>query len=131
MHPNPCSASVFSPASMLGLLSSKPDSDQSRVMNEAQNIVIVGGGSAGTTLAGALERRLPASHHDRPSEITPPDQYLSRRQWLQLALAGSVAGLGGMLAACAPKADAPNATLGLRKLAGAKSPFQALVPNPG
>jgi NADH dehydrogenase len=31
-------------------------------MNEAQNIVIVGGGFAGTTLAGALERRLPAGH---------------------------------------------------------------------
>ena len=58
-------------------------------------------------------------HHDSPSEITPRDQYLRRRQWLRLALAGSVAGLGGTLAACAPKADAPDATLGLRKISGA------------
>lgn len=31
-------------------------------MSDTQNIVIVGGGFAGTTLAGALERRLPAGH---------------------------------------------------------------------
>ena len=31
-------------------------------MDELKNIVIVGGGFAGTTLAGALERRLPAGH---------------------------------------------------------------------
>jgi len=31
-------------------------------MNEARNIVIVGGGFAGTTLAGALERLLPPGH---------------------------------------------------------------------
>jgi NADH dehydrogenase len=31
-------------------------------MNEARNIVIVGGGFAGTTLAAALERQLPAGH---------------------------------------------------------------------
>lgn len=31
-------------------------------MNEPKNIVIVGGGFAGTTLAGALERRPPAGH---------------------------------------------------------------------
>lgn len=31
-------------------------------MNETRNIAIVGGGFAGTTLAGALERRLPAGH---------------------------------------------------------------------
>jgi NADH dehydrogenase len=31
-------------------------------MSDTKNIVIVGGGFAGTTLAGALERRLPAGH---------------------------------------------------------------------
>jgi len=31
-------------------------------MSDTKNIVIVGGGFAGTTLAGALERRLPPGH---------------------------------------------------------------------
>jgi sulfoxide reductase catalytic subunit YedY len=66
------------------------------------------------------------SRHDQSSEITPRDEYLRRRDWLRLALAGSVASLGGTVAACAPKADAPDTTLGLRKLTGAsKSPFSS------
>ena len=32
-------------------------------MNDSKNIVIVGGGFAGTTLARALERRVPTGHH--------------------------------------------------------------------
>ena len=67
---------------------------------------------------------------DPPSEITPRDQYLGRRQWLTLAAAGSVAGVAATLAGCsgegnaATAADAPGATLGLRKLTGAaRSPF--------
>jgi sulfoxide reductase catalytic subunit YedY len=53
------------------------------------------------------------------SEITPPDVYRERRDWLKLAAAGSVAGLTGSLAACAPKEDIPQTTLGLAKLPGA------------
>jgi len=55
----------------------------------------------------------------RPSEITPLDLYRSRRDWLKLVSVGSIAGPIGTLAACTPKADEPEATLGLRKLTGA------------
>jgi sulfoxide reductase catalytic subunit YedY len=55
----------------------------------------------------------------QPSEITPRDEYLRRRDWLKLAASGSVASLTGTLAACSPKADEPDTTLGLRKLTGA------------
>jgi sulfoxide reductase catalytic subunit YedY len=56
--------------------------------------------------------------HERPSEITPREVYRGRRDWLKLAAAGSVVGLTGSLAACAPKEDAPQTTLGLAKLPG-------------
>ena len=36
------------------------------------NIVIVGGGFAGTTLARSLERRLPAGHYVVPARYAPP-----------------------------------------------------------
>ena len=58
----------------------------------------------------------PNDHH--PSEITPRALYQRRRDWLTLAAASSIVGLTGTLAACAPKADDPDTTLGLRKLAG-------------
>ncbi|MBC7941351.1 MAG: molybdopterin-dependent oxidoreductase, partial [Chitinophagaceae bacterium] len=58
------------------------------------------------------------SNDHQPSEITPRDLYQRRRDWLKLVAAGSIAGLSGTLAACTPKADEPDTTLGLRKLTG-------------
>ena len=54
----------------------------------------------------------------RPCEITPRGVYQRRREWLRFAAAGSIAGLTGSLAACMPEAQAPETTLGLRKLPG-------------
>jgi methionine sulfoxide reductase catalytic subunit len=63
---------------------------------------------------------MPTLHPNPPrhSEITPRGVYQRRREWLRLAAAGSIAGLTGPLAACAPEAQSLDATLGLRKLAG-------------
>ncbi len=64
-----------------------------------------------------------------PSEITPRKLYQRRRDCLTLAAASSLVGLTGTLAACAPKADEPETTLGLRKLTGAgKSTLSSTEP---
>src|SRR5262245_19731711 len=56
-----------------------------------------------------------------PSEITPPEIYARRREFLKLAAAGSLLGAGGLLAS---GAGAQTKTLGLQKLENvAKSPL--------
>ena len=55
-----------------------------------------------------------------PSDITPPEIYRQRRDWMKLAAAGSMLGLSGTLAACSREVEGPGSTIGLRKLADTK-----------
>jgi methionine sulfoxide reductase catalytic subunit len=51
-----------------------------------------------------------------PSDITPPETFRRRREWIKLATAGSLLGLSGALGACARRADEPEPAL--RRLDG-------------